>query len=117
VFQGIDVVPALQAIGSRVHLIHAKDTKLDRRELPLVGHFGDWWTYCLPGRGEIDWSGFLRAVHEVGYAGTIVIEHEDADFGWPNGTLEARRQGLLLARASLEEAFSSVYINPAAPAN
>jgi len=103
-WQGIDPVPVVLEFSSRIHLVHAKDTKLDRDQIQDVGYCGNWWEYRLPGRGELDWReflGFLRK--ETGFSGFASIEHEDREFGWPDGSIEARKEGLLNALALLRE--------------
>ena len=99
-WQGIDPVPAIREFANRIHLVHAKDTKLDRNRIQDAGYCGNWWEYRLPGRGELNWRQFLGLL-ESGYSGYASIEHEDREFGWPNGAIEARKEGLLKALAVL----------------
>jgi sugar phosphate isomerase/epimerase len=99
-WQGIDPVPAVREFLSRIHLVHAKDTKLDRDRIQDAGYCGNWWEYRLPGRGELDWRKFLGLLGS-GYPGYASIEHEDREFGWPNGAIEGRKEGLLKALAVL----------------
>ncbi len=106
--QGIEVLPAFQAVADRSFLIHAKDAKLRPACIPLTGYYGDWWSYRLPGDGDVLWTSFLEAVANRSCAKAIVIEHEDASYGWPNGSLELRQRGLLRARSAIEKALSTV---------
>ncbi len=103
---GIDPFSALEETKDRIKILHGKDTSMDPHRLQSVGyHGGGWWRYRLPGRGMLDWSRFLRTAAKNGFDGTISIEHEDLDFGWPAKDLQARkdgeRQGLEFLRATL----------------
>jgi len=103
-WQGIDPVSVVLEFASRIHLVHAKDTKLDRDRIQDVGYCGNWWEYRLPGRGELDWREFLGFFRrETGFSGFVSIEHEDREFGWPDGSIEARKEGLLNALAVLRD--------------
>ncbi len=91
---GIDPYSAFDGVKSRLKILHGKDTSVDQSRLQAVGYHGQgWWRYRLPGKGLLDWSKFLRQAKATGFDGTISIEHEDSDFGWPGKDLEARRQG------------------------
>jgi sugar phosphate isomerase/epimerase len=91
---GIDPFAALESVKDRIKILHAKDTSIDQKRLQEVGYHGvGWWRYRLPGDGMLDWSKFLRQAKSYGFDGTISIEHEDADYGWPRKDLEARREG------------------------
>lgn len=82
--------------------VHAKDTKIDYARLARTGILTDfsWWSYRIPGRGELDWGKMLRALKEIGYDGTISLEHEDAAY---EGTLEAVENGLIDGKKWLEK--------------
>lgn len=56
---------AVYRLGDRVFHCHVSDND---------GLTNAHWR---PGMGKIDWSEFLRALHEVGFTGTISIELED----------------------------------------
>jgi len=91
---GIDPFAAFDEVKERLKILHAKDTSIDRERLQSVGYHGaGWWRYRLPGDGLLDWPGFLGAVKASGFDGTISIEHEDADYGWPRKDLAARKEG------------------------
>ena len=47
----------------------------------------------------MNWPRFLSALYRVGYAGAVVVEHEDRQF---EGTDELVKRGFLLARNVLE---------------
>jgi sugar phosphate isomerase/epimerase len=108
-WQGIDPLPVVLEFASRIHLVHAKDTRLERDRIQDVGYCGNWWEYRLPGRGELDWRKFLGFLsRENRFSGFASIEHEDRDFGWPDGSIEARKEGLLNALAVLRESIEYV---------
>jgi sugar phosphate isomerase/epimerase len=91
---GIDPFAALEGVKDRIKILHAKDTSIDEKRLQEVGYHGTgWWRYRLPGDGLLDWTKFLRQAKSYGFDGTISIEHEDADYGWPRKDLEARKEG------------------------
>lgn len=91
---GIDPYAALEGVKDRIKILHAKDTSIDAKRLQAVGYHGSgWWRYRLPGDGLLDWPRFLRQARSYGFDGTISIEHEDSDYGWPRKDLEARKEG------------------------
>jgi sugar phosphate isomerase/epimerase len=103
---GIDPYAAYEGVKDRVKILHGKDTSFDEARLQAVGYHGNgWWRYRLPGSGRLDWPRFLKLAKAGGFDGTISIEHEDADFGWPGKDLDARlrgeRQALSFLRSTL----------------
>ena len=95
VWLGIDYIAAVHEFGERIYAAHAKDTEIMEGVLAEVGYFGKgWWRYRLPGWGEVDWVAFLTALREVGYTGSVCIEHEDALW---LGNLDELKQGTLMA--------------------
>jgi sugar phosphate isomerase/epimerase len=91
---GIDPFAALDGVKDRIKILHAKDTSVDAERLQSVGYHGaGWWRYRLPGSGLLDWPKFLKQAKSYGFDGTISIEHEDSDFGWPGKDLNARKEG------------------------
>lgn len=91
---GIDPFAALDGVKDRVKILHGKDASIDNARLQATGYHGSgWWRYRLPGKGLLDWPRFLRQARAFGFDGTISIEHEDADFGWPGRDLVARKDG------------------------
>ena len=102
--QGIDPIRFLWEFGERVTHVHGKDAELLTENLYEFGHeqpatfvpgfaFGGWaWRYTIPGQGSIRWGAALAILAELGYAGTISIELEDASF---NGAAESEKTGIL----------------------
>ncbi|HZZ44985.1 MAG TPA: sugar phosphate isomerase/epimerase [Tepidisphaeraceae bacterium] len=81
-WQGIDHIAALKKFANRVFHVHAKDTEIfrDRRNAFGIYSGEEWWTYRIPGLGEIDWRAFIAELHTLNYAGGVCIEHEDFRF-------------------------------------
>jgi sugar phosphate isomerase/epimerase len=101
---GIDPYAGFDGVKDRLKILHGKDTSIDAARLQAVGYHGTgWWRYRLPGDGLLDWGRFLTQARGHGFDGTISIEHEDSDYGWPRKDLEARRQGERRALRFLRE--------------
>jgi len=80
-WQGVDVIEAVYEFGNRIYHVHAKDTEIIEGKLAKCGIYGEgWWRYRIPGWGDIDWEGFVRALVDVGYDYVLSIEHEDPVF-------------------------------------
>lgn len=89
---GSDYVQAVRDFGDRIYHVHAKDTEIRRDIRSQVSMYGSgWWRYRVPGWGEVDWKGFISALHDVGYEGNLDIEHEDPVFSG-----DRHREGLVL---------------------
>ena len=89
------------AMWERIFHVHAKDTRIDRERLARTGILTDfsWWAYAIPGRGELDWAKLLAALKQIGYTGTVSLEHEDALY---EGSVEKVQEGLLEGKRYLE---------------
>jgi sugar phosphate isomerase/epimerase len=97
----VDDHRAVRDYGERIFHVHAKDTEIRRDELHRrsILSLGDGWQEGrLPGRGEVDWAGFVGALRDVGYDHVLSVEHEDSDF---DGSDELRERGFELARDTL----------------
>lgn len=102
VWEMMDPYAPVSEFKNKIFHFHAKDTKIDRRQLSRTGILTDfsWWTYRIPGRGEIDWGRMIGELKKIGYDGTISIEHEDQAY---EGSLEAVSEGILKSRTFLEQ--------------
>ena len=102
VWEMIDPYAPLDEFKDKIFHVHAKDAAIDRARLAETGILTDfsWWSYRIPGRGELDWKKLLSKLKANGYTGTISLEHEDAAY---EGTLPAGQQGLLDGKAHLEQ--------------
>ncbi len=102
-WQGADYVEVIRRFADRLVFMHAKDTQVFEDRLGQVGIYGDgWWTYRLPGLGEVDWDSVACALAEVGYRSGVVIEHEDALFEG-----ERFEEGLAIGLKFLRQALKS----------
>lgn len=101
VWEMIDPYTPLLEFKDKIFHVHAKDTAIDRVKLARTGILTDfsWWSYRIPGRGELDWRQLLGQLTAEGYDGTISLEHEDAAY---EGSVEAVENGLLDGKAWLE---------------
>lgn len=104
-WQGIDHMAALRKFADRVYHVHAKDTEIFYEKRNSVGIYGDgWWTYVIPGLGEIKWPEFIAGLHNIGFTGGVCIEHEDNRFAaWgENRDMNKFEQGLRIGYATLK---------------
>ena len=101
VWEMIDPYAPVRWFKDRIFHVHAKDTTIDRVRLAETGILTDfsWWSYRIPGRGELDWNKLLTLLRDIGYDGTISLEHEDEAY---EGTVEAVQNGLIAGKAHLE---------------
>ena len=106
-WMGIDHIAALSEFADRIFHTHAKDTEILSDGLYENGIFGSlsdkvstdgWWQYRLPGLGEIDWQEFVKVLYDIGFDGTLSIEHEDPIWA---GTVEKSKKGLILGYRKL----------------
>jgi sugar phosphate isomerase/epimerase len=88
VWQQIDPVRAVEALGAAVHHVHLKDVELQQHELALAGvldsrPFADparrAWIFRTVGRGHGAefWRAFVDALERAGYDDALCIENED----------------------------------------
>lgn len=101
VWQMIDPYEALTEFSHKIVHVHAKDTVIDREVLSKAGILTnfDWWRYCIPGKGELDWTKLFELIAKSGYTGTISIEHEDKDY---DDSVELVKDGLCRGRDFLQ---------------
>jgi sugar phosphate isomerase/epimerase len=65
-----DPIEAIETLGRHIGHVHVKDATLSARP-------GEEWGTEVPfGTGEVPPKDFLRALHDVGYTGPLVIERE-----------------------------------------
>ncbi len=96
---GCDIIETVKDFADRIHHVHAKDTEIIEEKLSSAGVLGNgWWRYRMPGLGEIEWGPFINALSEVGFDGTLSIEHEDPV--WEGSEAKVKR-GLVFARKHL----------------
>jgi sugar phosphate isomerase/epimerase len=88
-WQGIDPIAAIRLLGDTIFHVHAKDTQIYDRNLPLTGvldtkSYADErnraWIFrtCGYGHGDEWWKEFVSTLRMFGYDNTLSIEHEDS---------------------------------------
>ncbi len=103
-WQGIDPIAAIRVLGDAIFHVHAKDTQIYERNLPLTGVLDTKaytdeknrsWIFrtCGYGHGEDWWREFVSTLRMYGYDYVLSIEHEDS--------LMAPEEGLTKAAAFL----------------
>ena len=106
---GIDHNRAARDYADRIFHTHAKDAELlpdgQYRYGILSEQLTDnpwrsgWWRYRMPGSGAIDWGAFIATLREIGFDGTLSIEHEDPEY---EGSEEKVKEGLRLGLSHLQ---------------
>ena len=105
-WQGIDPVAAIRVLGDAIFHVHAKDTQIYDRNLPLTGVLDTKpytdernrsWIFrtCGYGHGEEWWREFVSTLRMYGYDYVLSIEHEDS--------LMSPEEGLSRAAAFLNQ--------------
>ncbi len=87
----------MKEFASRIFRVHLKDVAVDRQRLNQVGILAyplQFHSPKLPGRGDIDWGAFLKALGNSGYDGPVCVEVEDREF---EENLEKRKQALIIS--------------------
>ncbi len=88
-WQSIDPVAAIRVLGDAIFHVHAKDTQIYDRNLPLTGVLDTKpytdernrsWIFrtCGYGHGEEWWREFVSTLRMFGYDYVLSIEHEDS---------------------------------------
>jgi sugar phosphate isomerase/epimerase len=88
-WMGADPIAAIEALGTCIYHVHAKDTRLHPVLLPRNGRLETTpsirpeqrsWNYVTLGDGHDAefWHRFCRGLEAVGYRDALSIEHEDA---------------------------------------
>ncbi|NDC76561.1 MAG: sugar phosphate isomerase/epimerase [Chitinophagia bacterium] len=83
VWQMMDPVKPILDYHTRFHHVHLKDVHVHRDRLDRVGILATPLSYHsprIPGRGDVNWERFFKALSDVGYHGDACIEVEDKDF-------------------------------------
>jgi sugar phosphate isomerase/epimerase len=104
-WQQMDYIGPLSEFASRVFRVHLKDVTVDRQRLNQVGilaHPLEFHTPKLPGRGDVDWASFLRALEKAGYDGPVCVEVEEREF---EGNLAQREHALAISSQYLRSLF------------
>lgn len=106
IWQGMEPVAVIRALGEAIFHFHAKDTRIDKYNTAVNGvldtkHYGDEihrsWVFRSVGYGNdaIYWKDIISNLRMVGYDYAISIEHEDS--------LMSQNEGLSKAVAFLKD--------------
>jgi sugar phosphate isomerase/epimerase len=101
-WQGIDPVAAIRILGDAIFHVHAKDTEIYDRNLPMTGVLDTKpytnernraWVFrtCGYGHGEQWWRSFVSTLRMFGYDYVLSIEHEDSLLSAEEGLTRAAR--------------------------
>ena len=107
-WMGADPIAAIDALGSAIGHVHAKDTFINQPVCAITSRLengslmdipGRAWSYITLGfgHGESWWRDFCYRLRMVGYDGWLAIEHEDVMLSRVEGVL--RSADLLRAAA------------------
>lgn len=89
IWQGIDIVSAIKALGDALYYFHAKDTAIDKANTavngvldtkPYTDEAHRSWIFRTVGYGSDEkvWKDIVSALRLTGYDGYLSIEHEDS---------------------------------------
>ncbi len=103
IWQHMDEVQPIVDFADRLHHVHAKDVRLNRRGLDDDGIMATplrYHTPKLPGLGDVRWGAFFAALTDAGYQGAVCVEVEDRAY---EGSLEARKRALIQSARFLRQ--------------
>lgn len=106
---GIDPLETIRPFAQYIVHAQAKDVELFENVRNQYGFYGlvqkgdrpwdmGWWRYRVPGHGAVDWARIIERLDEVGFTGTLSVEHEDPVWG---GTPDKIVEGLGIAYRTL----------------
>jgi len=101
-WQGIDPIAAIRVLGDSIFHVHAKDTQIYERNLPVTGVLDTKlytdernraWIFRTVGYGHGAewWSEFISTLRMYGYDYVLSIEHEDSLLSPEEGLTKAIR--------------------------
>jgi sugar phosphate isomerase/epimerase len=104
IWQWVDVFAALEGFAGRVYALHAKDTEIFEARARRSGVFrrGGRRRYRLPGFASFDWRRLFARLHERGFDGPVIIEHEDPVFSGDRRLEGFHRCGVFLKQCILD---------------
>jgi len=107
IWQQMDYIAPIKEFASRILRVHLKDVTVDRARLDQVGILAyplQFHAPKLPGRGDVDWGKFLKALASAGYDGPVCVEVEDREF---ETDLAARKEALAVSYRYLRPLMES----------
>ncbi len=117
-YQGVDYVQFLRTFAERIFHVHMKDVWWGHGsgEVGIFGghtSFGDarrYWDFRSLGRGDINFEEIMVALGDIGYAGPLSVEWEDARMDRVHGGTESaafvRRLDFPAAAGAFDAAFA-----------
>jgi sugar phosphate isomerase/epimerase len=114
----IDPLETIRPFAPYIVHVQAKDIEIFPEKRNQYGVYGlvakdgrpwdmGWWRYRVPGRGQVDWAKIIDRLYEVGFTGTVSVEHEDPMWG---GTPEKIVEGLRIAYTTLRPLIGNVEV-------
>jgi sugar phosphate isomerase/epimerase len=103
VWQQMDPIQPLREFAAKIFHVHAKDARINRRNLDEVGILAypkEYHDERLPGMGDVDWSAFFAALAETRSSVSVAIEVEDRAY---EGSLENRILAVRQSRRYLSQ--------------
>ena len=91
IWQQMDYVKPIYEFKDKLFHIHFKDVKIYQDKLDQVGIMAyplEYMAPKIPGLGDIDWSKFISALSDIGYAGCGCVEIEDRVFEKNDATVK-----------------------------
>ena len=91
IWQQMDYVKPIYEFKDKLFHIHFKDVKIYQDKLDQVGIMAyplEYMAPKIPGLGDIDWSKFISALSDIGYAGCGCVEIEDRAFEKNDATVK-----------------------------
>ena len=103
ILQHMDPILPIQEYAGKFFHVHAKDARIDRKEVNRFGVFAHpnlWHTPKLPGMGDVDWGKFFSELTSSGYTGAVCVEVEDRAY---EGGLDLRIASLVQSHDYLRQ--------------
>ncbi len=93
IYLGIDVVNFVQAVGTKIYHVHAKDGEIVEHNVRRDGLIptGPWnritrgFRFRIPGWGSVPWKRVITELALVGYDYVLSYEHEDVTMSREDG--------------------------------
>jgi sugar phosphate isomerase/epimerase len=83
IWQMIDYTAPIYEFSGKLFHVHIKDIKLYPEKLKQCGTMAyplEYMSPKIPGHGDVDWGGFISALTDIGYNGSLCLEIEDKAF-------------------------------------
>lgn len=96
-YQGVDYVKFIRTFANRIYHAHMKDVWFGKGD-GTVGVFGGhtswadprrYWDFRSLGHGDVQFEPIIVALNDIGYAGPLSVEWEDARMDREHGAAEA----------------------------